>query len=177
MALDNGASAALIMGNMGDQWIRDGKFDLVGEVLEYIKSKKVPAGLAGHELVTIKDAEEHHLGADFYMKTLHSNRYWSWQPDESKQDWVIDNYDTDNYWARTPEATIQYMESLDKPWIAFKVLAAGALSPEQGFKYVFENGADFACVGMFDFQIVENANSFTSVVNDPGFTRKREWMA
>ena len=177
MAVDNGASAALIMGNIGDRWARDGKFDLIAEVLDYIKSKGVPAGLAGHELFTIQGAEEHNVGADFYMKTLHSTDYWSWHPDKPKDALVIDNYGTDNYWSRKPDETIRYMQSIDKPWIAFKVLAAGALSPEQGFKYVFENGADFACVGMFDFQIVENANTFTAVLNNPEFSRKREWMA
>jgi len=48
------------------------------------------------------------------------------------------------------------MEKVDKPWIAFKVLAAGAIHPREGFKFAFENGADFICVGMFDFQIRED---------------------
>jgi len=48
------------------------------------------------------------------------------------------------------------MKNVEKPWIAFKVLAAGAIHPSEGFKYAFENGADFVCVGMFDFQIREN---------------------
>ena len=35
------------------------------------------------------------------------------------------------------------MEKIDKPWIAFKVLAAGAVHPKKSFRYAFENGADF----------------------------------
>jgi hypothetical protein len=35
-------------------------------------------------------------------------------------------------------------------------LAAGAIHPREGFKYAFENGADFVCAGMFDFQIIED---------------------
>jgi hypothetical protein len=50
------------------------------------------------------------------------------------------------------------MSRLEEPWIAFKTLAAGALKPENGFKYAFDNGADFICVGMYDFQIVEDVN-------------------
>jgi hypothetical protein len=37
------------------------------------------------------------------------------------------------------------------------VLGAGAIQPEEGFQYAFQNGADFICVGMFDFQISEDA--------------------
>jgi NAD(P)H-dependent flavin oxidoreductase YrpB (nitropropane dioxygenase family) len=50
------------------------------------------------------------------------------------------------------------MKNLPQPWIAFKVLAAGSIHPKVGFKYAFENGADFVCVGMYDFQVVEDAN-------------------
>jgi hypothetical protein len=90
---------------------------------------------------------------------------------------VIDNYDVDNYWARKPAETIAFMESLSKPWIAFKVLAAGASHPRQGFRYAFENGADFACVGMFDFQVVEDANILNEILDDSAFKRHRKWMA
>jgi hypothetical protein len=69
------------------------------------------------------------------------------------------------------------MESLKKPWIAFKTLAAGAIRPKEGFRYAFENGADFACVGMFDYQVVEDANILTGILDDPKFARKRAWIA
>jgi hypothetical protein len=176
-AVDNGAGAAMIMGNVGDEWARAGRFDLIGETLEYIRSKGIPAGLAGHELATIKGAEENSAGADFYMKTLHSRDYWSWKPEQEKDKLIIDNYAIDNYWERTPEETIAFMESLNKPWIAFKTLAAGAVHPKNGFRYAFENGADFICVGMFDYQIVEDANILTDLLASSQFQRKREWMA
>lgn len=175
-AIDNGADAAMIMGNIGDRWAKSGKFDLISDTIDYIKSKGVPAGLAGHEIATFKGAEEHDCGADFYMKTLHSRDYWSWKPEQEKDKLVIDNYDTDNYWERTPEETIAFMESLDKPWIAFKTLAAGAVHPKEGFRYAFENGADFICVGMFDYQVVENSNLLTEILDSDGFSRKRRWL-
>lgn len=176
-AIDNGASAVMIMGNVGDEWARADKFELIAVTLDYIKSRGVPAGLTGHELATIKGAEEFQVGADFYMKTLHSRNYWSWKPEQQKDKMIIDNYAIDNYWERTPEETIAFMESLDKPWIAFKTLAAGAVPPKEGFRYAFENGADFICLGMFDYQIVEDANILTDIFDDPSFKRRRGWMA
>lgn len=177
LAIDSGAIGAMIMGNVGDEWARDGKVELMAKTLDYIKSKGVIAGLAGHELNTFKFAEENQLEADFYMKTLHSKKYWSWNPDQGKDKMVIDNYAVDNYWSRQPEDTIRFMDQLSKPWIAFKILAAGAVHPQEGFRYAFENGADFACVGMFDWQVVENANLFNQVLDDQQFKRKRQWMA
>lgn len=177
LAVDNGAMGTMLIGNLGDQWAREGKFDLINNVVEYAKSKGVIAGVAGHELVTFQGLEENGIDADFYMKTLHDTSYWSWRDDEPKEKMIIDNYEVDNYWARKPQETVDFMESLSKPWIAFKVLAAGAFHPKQGFKFAFENGADFACVGMFDFQVVEDANILNEILDNQQFHRKRSWMA
>lgn len=177
LATDNGAMGVFLGGNVGDLWAREEKFDLINNMVEYAKSKGVIAGVAGHELVTFQGLEEKGIEADFYMKTLHDTSYWSWRDDEPKEKMIIDNYDIDNYWASKPQETVEFMDSLSKPWIAFKVLAAGAFHPKQGFKFVFENGADFACVGMFDFQVVEDANILNEVLDDTKFLRKRNWMA
>ena len=56
------------------------------------------------------------------------------------------------------------------------VLAAGAIRPESGFKYAFANGADFICVGMFDFQVAGNATLVTKVLRSAE-NRDRGWMA
>jgi hypothetical protein len=58
--------------------------------------------------------------------------------------------------------------------MGFKVLAAGAITPEDGFRWAFENGADFICVGMFDFQIVGDVNTCIDILNNLP-NRKREW--
>lgn len=50
------------------------------------------------------------------------------------------------------------MNKLEEHYIAFKVLAAGAIHPEEGFQFALNNGADFICDGMYDFQIVEDCN-------------------
>jgi uncharacterized membrane protein YphA (DoxX/SURF4 family) len=175
-AIDHGAVAVMIMGNVGDQWVREGKLDLVDKTIHHIQSRGVYAGLVGHQLETIRKVEEAGIPTDFYMKTLHHRNYWSYRPEEPKVVPIIDNYAIDNYWAMTPETTIQYMETINKPWIAFKTLAAGALKPDEGLRYVFEKGADFVCLGLFDFQVIEDANIVNQILENP-LPRKREWMA
>ena len=173
LAIDNGADAVFIMGNTADHWIRKGRIDLFEKWFEHFQGKGLPLGVGAHELEVIKAMEEHKFPADFYFKTLHSPKYWSYQADEPKGDVVLNTLN--NYWCRKPEETIKYMETVNKPWIAFKILAAGAINPKDGFKYAFENGADFACVGIFDYQVVEDCNILTNTLK--GLTeRKRKFV-
>ena len=68
------------------------------------------------------------------------------------------------------------MKILKKPWIGFKILAAGAIHPDEGFRYAFEAGADFICVGMYDFQLVEDVNLAHDILSGD-VPRKRPWRA
>ena len=131
------------------------------------------AGVAAHELRTVKAIEKAGFAPDFYMKTLHDTNYWSARrPNQLKE--VIDNYGVDNYWCMDPKETIAYMSEVDRPWIAYKVLAAGAIDPRAGFQHAFENGADFAAVGMFDFQVAEDVTVANAVLKTTQ-NRERAW--
>jgi hypothetical protein len=154
-AIDGGAVGAFLIGDIGDEWARDRRVDLIGKLVEVIKNNGVIAGVGGHNLRTPMACEKARIQADFYMKTFHRSDYWSARRSDQHKD-VIDNYSVDNYWDKYPEKTVEFMRTVTKPWIAYKVLAAGAIHPKHGFKYAFEKGADFLCVGMFDFQVRED---------------------
>ena len=165
-SIDSGAHAVYLQGGLCDNAFKKGQVHLLGEALEYIKEQGVPGGLGAHRLDTVKACVNEGLKPDFWVKTLHPSNYWS-------ADIKPEN---DNIWSRTPEETIKYMETMDTPWIAFKVLAAGAFHPRQSFKWVFEQGADFACVGMFDFQVIEDSLIAQDVFSNK-IARQRPWRA
>ncbi len=142
------------------------RMELIRQGLDVIRKNGKPAGIGAHRIEAIKACVEHGLKPDFWVKTCHSHNYWSAKSD---QEWK------DNYFDFDPAETIRYMGILPEPWIAFKVLAAGAIKPEVGLKYAFENGADFVCLGMYDFQIVEDVNIALEAL-EKSKVRQRPWM-
>ncbi len=141
--------------------------ELIREGLDEIRRHGKPAGIGAHRIEAIKKCVEYELKPDYWVKTCHSHNYWSAQPGSPWRDNMFD-YD--------PEETIRFMETLKEPWIAFKVLAAGSIPPEEGLKYAFTNGADFVCLGMYDFQMVDDVNIALDVLK-AAKERKRPWMA
>jgi len=176
-AIDNGAVGAYVQGGVGDSFVKGGRVDLLGEAVEFIKSQGVIAGIGGHSAEVPIAVEKAGIKTDFYMKTLHHGNYWSATPKAHRVDFNVDSgglQDHDNIWSIAPEKTVDFMRDVTRPWIAFKVLAAGAIHPSEGFKYAFDNGADFICVGMFDFQVRENTIiARETVANAAG--RPRPW--
>lgn len=172
-SIDQGADAIYIQGNEGDRLVQAGKLDVLDKALRFIESQGIPAGIGSHSLDVPKACEKARLKPDFYVKTLHTKDYFSAQrPDQTAS--VVANT-ADNYWCVNPEETIEFMKTVEVPWIAFKVMAAGAISPFKAFKHAFEGGADFVLAGMFDFQIAHDVRMANAVLAK--MHRQRPWRS
>ncbi|HEY5915483.1 MAG TPA: hypothetical protein VJA21_33280 [Verrucomicrobiae bacterium] len=175
-AIDEGAAGVHLTGDTCESLITQEKFEKVGESLQFIKARKKIAGVAAHDLRVIVECEKAKLDVDFYQKTFHSHEYFT-APRPGEKDALGKN---DNSWCSDPQAVIDVMAAAKKPWIAFKILAAGAIHPRAAFPYAFNSGADFILVGMFDWQIEEDAKLARRVVNicaGANSKRTRPWFS
>jgi hypothetical protein len=169
--IQSGVRMSYVYGCSSDLLVRDGRVDIIGKALEIAKTAGIVCGIGGHSLKVVKDCEKEGLRPAYYLKTFHHDQYWSATPKENRKDfcWYAPGSDIadsgvrpehnefhDNMWCLEPEETIEVMSKVKVPWIAYKVLAAGAISPTSGFKYALQNGADFMAVGMLDYQIEED---------------------
>ncbi len=164
-AIDTGAVACYIQGETADYYMGNGKPEAIAKVMDFIRQNGLLTGIGAHKIETIKACVDTGFKPDFWMKTLHHHNYWS----AKNPEWH------DNMFCFKPDETIAYMKTLPQPFIAFKVMAAGAILPADGFRYAFENGADFVCAGMYDFQMVEDVNIACEVLKSD-LKRDRPWQ-
>jgi len=135
IAADNGAVGCYVQGESADYFVAQKNLrELAGHV-SLIRRLGMLAGIGAHQNETIEEIQKADITADFYMKTF--NRL--------------------GYYAVNPDQTPGLMAQSKVPWVAFKILAAGRIEPEEGFRHALQAGAHFLCVGMFDFQVEDNA--------------------
>lgn len=182
-AIDLGADILQVQGNWCDWLVRDKRFDVIHDMLERIRSQNYVAGLGAHTVDSLIYCEEQGIIPDYYMQTMHHDNYWSAHPRENRVPFEVDgekfldhNRFHDNIFCLFPDKTADFVNRTEIPVMGFKVLAAGAITPEDGFRWAFENGADFICVGMFDFQIVNDVNITIDILNQLP-NRTRNWYA
>lgn len=174
-AIDQGATGIHLTGDTAEGLCYQGKFEKIAESVQFIKAQKRIAGVGAHDLCVIVQCEKAGLDVDFYQKTFHSLDYYTAPRADEKGPMG----DHDNSWCQDPQAVVNVMSKVNKPWIAFKILAAGAIHPRAAFPYAFNSGADFILVGMFDWQIVEDvkmAKHVLSVVTGSNSKRTRPWV-
>ena len=170
--VDDGVEAIYLWGVHADQLAWNGKMDTVARLVDMVKEHGIPSGVGAHDFRVVLDCERKGINADFYIKTFHHHKY----PTGPKPAELTKPYnEIPGYWCRDPKEVIDLMKDVEKPWIAFKVMAAGAIPPQDAFQYAFKNGADHVLAGMFDFEIPEDAALVRDIV--PKISRTRPWRS
>jgi len=161
--VDAGVDSLYLWGVQADGLI--GRPDLIKKAVATMKSFGVPVGVASHKLEVIEVCEKENIKNDFYLKTFHGNNY------------PTANLNYDSSWCDDAQKVIDVMAAVEKPWIAYKIMAAGAIPPRTALEYTFANGADFTAFGMFDFEIDEDTRLLNEVLElDSVKNRARKWF-
>jgi hypothetical protein len=128
-----GAAAIFIQGLRVEEQFGQGNFDVLRAWVEQIKEAGLPAGAAAHWPEVHSELERRGFPTDFYYQCLYNVSKTSDYSEEERKKAV---------------ATIQ---ELEKPVIAYKILAAGRLPASEGFEYAFNHIArkDGVCVGIY----------------------------
>lgn len=179
IAIDHGCDGCYIHGGKADQLVAEEKYDEIIKAFELVRKNDIPVGIGAHFLETCKGIVKHGILPDFWMKTYHTNNHYSAKYGtggvfESKEFGRVER--APGSYCPNEKEVADFMEKRPEPWIAFKTLAAGAIHPKVGFRNAFEAGADFICVGIYDFQMIDDANLCVDILESK-LNRKRPWLA
>jgi hypothetical protein len=151
-SIKGGAKAVFIQGARVEEQFDAGKFDVLRSWVERIKAAGLPAGCAAHNPEIHPELERRKFPTDFYYQCFH----------------FVSR--SEDYPAVERETAVATILKIDKPVIAYKILAAGRLPASEGFEYAFNRirRKDGVCVGIYAQkaidQIRQNA-TFTGLLS------------
>jgi len=179
--IDGGAIAHYTDPCETDELVRTNGIDPLAKMIEAAAKFDLPIGVGTWAMPVVSACEQGKLPLDFYAKSFHSDDYPTTRPTppEVRDDYIRQTPGYfDNIWCAHPEQEIEAFRSITKPWLATKVLAAGAISARGGLTYALEEaGADFAAVAMFDFLVADNAANAKRIIPRADKKRTRPWRA
>ena len=151
-------------GALGDRLHREKKFDVLTDILKRIRDQGVLVGLSAHNPALVELAEEKGWNVDYYMCSLYNRT----RPREELQKLLGKDLPLGEiYLPSDPSRMFKVVQSVKKPCLVYKVLAAGrriASKTEirECFKVALENikAQDALIVGMyqqFGDQVGDNA--------------------
>jgi hypothetical protein len=151
-------------GALGDRLHREKKFDVLTDILKRIRDQGVLVGLSAHNPALVELAEEKGWNVDYYMCSLYNRT----RPRDELQKLLGNDLPLGEiYLPSDPARMFKVVQSVKKPCLVYKVLAAGrriASKTEirECFKVAMENikAHDALIVGMyqqFGDQVGDNA--------------------
>ena len=142
-AIHGKAKCCFLHGGEMDQRVATGETREVFDAIKAIRDAGMPAGVAGHNVRTIRWAAEN-LELDFFMTSYYN-------PSDRTRQAQRDYNDQEHYLEEDREAMCSLIQKLPAPAIHYKVLAAARNDPKAAFEYVADayRPGDAVCVGIF----------------------------
>jgi hypothetical protein len=141
-AIEGEAKACFIHGGYMDFLFAQNKLDEAIDGVARVKATGMPVGIAGHNPEVFEWAEQH-LDVDFYMCS-----YYNPTPRDEQPEHVSGSTE----WFRPEDCDrmARLIQTLGKPVIHYKVLAAGRNTPKEAFAFVARHlrPQDAVCVGV-----------------------------
>lgn len=129
-----GGRGMYIQGAHIDRLYAEGRLDEARPWVDEIRNRGMAAGVGSHRPDVLRIVQDKGWPVDFYMQCFYnlSENGEAYKPDD-------------------PLKAVATIRELEKPTIAFKILAAGRNAPDESFDFAFSNikPTDSVCVGIF----------------------------
>jgi hypothetical protein len=142
-AAEGAAKACHIHGGVMDFLLSQKRLDEIPQVIETIQKKGMLAGIAGHNPRVFEWAEKN-LDVDYYMCSYYNSAHRDKRPDHvsGMAEWFLEE---------DRRIMTDLIQTLSRPVIHYKILAAGRNDPQEAFDHVARSmrATDAVCVGVY----------------------------
>lgn len=161
-----GAKACHIHGGLMDYMLAQGTIGEAADYVARIRDHGMPAGIAGHNPKVFEWSEEH-LDVDYYMCSYYNAAHRDKRAEHvsGMKEWFHD---------KDRRIMTRLIQSLSKPVIHYKIMAAGRNDPADAFDVAARSmrATDAVCVGVYTRDhpdmIRQDVDLFLSAVNARG---------
>jgi len=177
-AVDNGADFIYIQGENVDGLAKTNAIDVLLKTVDYIRGQGLQAGVGAHSIKSIHASINAGVKPDYYFKTFHHDKYWSVTPPENRKEYptyptspiqiVINGMIICGISFMSKQLKLS-MPLMFRFWI--QSISRRFNTTIKWNTLAYENGADFVCLGMYDFQVVDDVNTTIGILETLG---KRE---
>jgi hypothetical protein len=166
-AASMGAKACHIHGGVMDSLLAQERLDEIPAAIDMIRQKGMLAGIAGHNPEVFKWAEDN-LDVDYTMCSYYNSAHRDKNAEHvsGTTEWFLE---------QDRRLMTSLIQTLSRPAIHYKVLAAGRNRPAEAFACVAENmrAGDAVCVGVFTkdapHMLSEDVELFGKSVTNRGY--------
>ena len=153
---------------------KEGRLSLIAKAVDAAKFHEVPSGVGCHDLKRRQALR----GPGRRGRLLHQDLpppQLPHRPEARRAQGPYSEYP--GYWCSAPDEHIKVMSKVTKPWIAFKIMAAGCDPATERVPWAFNNGADHILVGMFDFEIAQDVEIGNKAIAAAKDRKTRPWCS
>jgi hypothetical protein len=141
-AIQAGAVGVYIHGGQVDRYFESNTEKNIGDLIKYANTLGVSAGVAAHNPFNLLQCQRLGLNADFYLVCMYNITGYQGERGNEKEERFNDG---------DRKVALKVLKQLDKPCVAYKVMAAGRKSLEEGLRDVLGaiRETDGILIGMF----------------------------
>lgn len=167
LSVANGAVAHFLHGGVTERFYKEDNFERIAELLDHIRSKGIPAGVAAHAPEVHLAIHERELPVDFHVVCFYDCG-------------SVHQGEGEKFDPADPAKAVEVIQKIDKPCIGYKIMGAGRRDAREAMDFAFANikPTDAVCVGMYTGDkpnmAAENAEMAREILERPKETQAQK---
>lgn len=151
LAKASGAVGVYLRPERADALASSGDAAGLSALVTELRKTGLVVGVGAEDVATVRFCVEKGIRPDYWVLAFHSLDYPA----------ATMKVRCNNIWCVDPGAAAAYMKTRPEPWVAIRVMAGGAIEPDEAYRFARRHGATAVAVDLLDYRVVDTVNALT----------------